>query len=143
MVIPICQIMARVLKVNSIGNILNYPTLQSTGTTKILGLRVSRCSFSSAHIKTASSKAKNILTKCYSLQGLDTEVKIILYKMLIMPILTYPVMPLNTAPKRSMVTLQRDQNKALAFIYHSRWPNSLFQNSSPACYIGTHQSSHP
>ena len=45
-----------------------------------------------------------------------------LYKMLVMPILTYPVTPLNTAPKSGMLQLQRVQNKALSFIYNSRWP---------------------
>ena len=121
-VIPIGQKLDRNFKVNDNGNILYYPTIQSTGTTKILGLTIARHSFTSAHISVASRNAKNSLSKCYRFQGLDTSVRIMLYKMLVLPILTYPVTPLNTAPKSGMLQLQRVQNKALSFIYNSRWP---------------------
>ena len=59
----------------------------------------------------------------YSLQGLDAEVKLILYKMLIMPLITYPVTPLNAASMSGMLKLQTVQNKALNFVYNTGWPN--------------------
>ena len=43
-------------------------------------------------------------------------------KSLILPTLTYPVTPLNSASRSSIINLQRVQNKALNFIYDVRWP---------------------
>ena len=94
-------------------------------TATLLGLTVSRASFTSRHIKRICNLAKLELSKLYSLQGLNSKCKKILVNSLIISRLTYPITPLNTASLSGITKLQSIQNRALKFILKARWQDML------------------
>ena len=102
-----------------------YPTLRGSNTTKILGLTIARSSFTSHHAEIAHNKANAILKELLKLRDIDTRVKLHLIKALIIPSLTYPVTPLNSASIASMLKLQASLNKALQFVYNAHWPTNI------------------
>ena len=53
---------------------------------------------------------------------LKRKLKVRLYKTLVLPLLTYPVIPLNTCSRTQMIKLQRIQNDAIRWICNERWP---------------------
>ena len=69
--------------------------------------------------RTAIAKAS--LTKLNRFRQLSRQNKLRLYKTLIRPALIYPVIPLHTARKSQLKSLQRVQNKALRFITNTHW----------------------
>ena len=103
-------------------SIVHYPHLAQGATTKILGLTINNHSFTSRHIQAATDKAKLFLLHLRMTNDLNTASKTLLVKSLILPTLTYPCIPLNTASVTGLYQLQVIQNKALRFIYNSRYP---------------------
>ena len=69
------------------------------------------------------------MSNLYSLRGLDPRSKLILVKTLIIPILTYPVTPLNTASAHGMVSLQKVLNRGLRFVYNTNWQSMTSSKS--------------
>ena len=69
------------------------------------------------------------MSRLYSLCGLDHRSKLILVKTLIIPILTYPVTPLNTASAHGMVSLQKVLNRGLRFVYNTKWQDMTTSRS--------------
>ena len=67
-------------------------------------------------------QAKLRLSEIFTLQGLNTECKLLMVKALIIPTLLYPVVPLNTASKTNIQKLQSCLNKALKFVFNVRYP---------------------
>ena len=122
---PIGMVLPRNIEVTGDGITHNYPILQSTGTTKILGLKVNRFSFTASHIDTCVAKGKEFLSKIHSLQGLDCRAKMQLVQALVISSLTYPATPLNTASLYGILKLQRVLNKALKFVFNAFWPNII------------------
>ena len=128
-IIPFGFKLPKEVKVPFQGNTLVYPSLQGAASTKLLGLSVSSRSFTAPHIKISRAIANNILSSLYSLRGLDQRSKLILIKTLIMPILTYPVTPLNTASIFGMVSLQKVLNRGLRFVYNVKWQDMTTSKS--------------
>ena len=121
-IIPIGHTIKDPISLNMHGEETVYPTLRGRNTTKILGLTISRSSFTASHIEVAHNKADAILRELYKLKDLDIMVKLHLIKALIIPSLTYPVTPLNAASISGMLKLQSSLNKALKFVYNASWP---------------------
>ena len=93
--------------------------------TKILGLNITRYSFTAQHIKQIYGAAKLTLSKLRALHNLDIKSKLTLIKTLIFSKLSYPVTPLNTASPSGFASLQAVQNKALRFAYNINWRDRI------------------
>lgn len=65
--------------------------------------------------------ATTTLQSLYRFKNLSTENKRKLYLTYIRPKLTYPPIPIHTASKKSISSLQKVQNKALRLITNTRW----------------------
>ena len=59
----------------------------------------------------------------YSFRTLSHKTKLLMIKTLIVPTLTYPCAPLNTASISKTLELQRILNKALRFVYNIYYPD--------------------
>ena len=120
-IIPIHQKLPNELKVTTNGISQTYPVLRGTASTKILGLSVTSQSFTATHIRRTTARAKQILFNLYALQGLDIKSRSNLIKSLVIPVLLYPVAPLNTASLQNIAKIQAVQNRALKFIANVTW----------------------
>ena len=103
--------------------ILRYDVLARGATTKILGLNITRTSFTARHADLCAERASAIISAMYCLQGLDFKGKIHLVKALIVPLINYPAAPLNSISLTGVLQLQSILNKGLNFVYKNRWPN--------------------
>ena len=86
----------------------------------LLGLSVSTTGYTS-HVSQRVARAKSALTRLYRFRDLTTGLKLHLIKALILPILTYPPVPLHALSKTAISKLQRVQNSALRFAFGIRW----------------------
>lgn len=86
----------------------------------LLGLSISTTGYTS-HVSQRVAKAKSALTRLYRFRDLTTGLKLHLIKALILPILTYPPIPLHALSKTAISKLQRVQNNALRFAFGTRW----------------------
>ena len=98
-------------------NILPY-----TNESKLLGLHFTRNNFFVKQVEKNTEKANAELKKLYRFKLLKKKLKVRLYKALILPILLYPVVPLNICSKTQVKKLQVVQNKAIRWITDERWP---------------------
>ena len=96
-------------------NIFHY-----TNSGKILGLNITSNGLAN-QVKIRKAIAAKNLTKIYRFRNLNPKNKTKLYKSLVLSALIYPVIPLNTIAKSSMLSLQRIQNQALRFITNTHW----------------------
>ena len=117
------------LEVNDGNSIVHYPHLARQATTKILGLHITPHSFTSRHTDEAVAKATSMLGEMMSLHGLGIKAKTLFVKSLIIPTLTYPCIPLNTASISNLYKLQKVLNKALKFTLNTYYPQ-IFTNRS-------------
>ena len=82
---------------------------------KILGFTLSSSGMA-AHVSATVGRATAQLISLFRFRHLNSHIKLILYKTLVLPLLLYPPVPLNAANKTNMSKLQRVQNKAIRFI---------------------------
>lgn len=87
---------------------------------KILGLQVGRHGYST-HIKQRVCRAKSVLTTLYRFKDLSPRIKLQLIKTLVLPVLTYPPIPLHSMSRSAISRLQKVQNAALRFVENTRW----------------------
>ena len=113
------------LVVNDGNTIVQYPHLAHNTTTKILGLRINNYSFTTQHVNKAAENARAILGQLKGLRHLNISSKTLLVKAYIIPALTYPCIPLNTASISGLYQLQTVLNKSLRFIYNVFFPNMI------------------
>lgn len=85
-----------------------------------LGLHVGRYGYTS-HVKQRVCRAKSVLTTLYRFNDLSPKIKLHLVKTLVLPVLTYPPIPLHSMSKTAISRLQKVQNSALRFVYNTRW----------------------
>lgn len=86
----------------------------------LLGLAVSSKGYT-AHVSQRVTRAKEALARLYRFRDLATGLKLHLIKALILPILTYPPVPLHALSTTAISRLQRVQNSALRFALGTRW----------------------
>ena len=89
---------------------------------RLLGLHFRRNNFFTKQVTLNTHKARAELRKLYRFRLLKKKLKVRLYKTLILPLLTYPVIPLNACSKTQIMKLQRIQNDAIRWICNERWP---------------------
>ncbi|CAL4235809.1 unnamed protein product, partial [Meganyctiphanes norvegica] len=90
--------------------------------TKLLGLHLTRNNFYVKQVEHNTNRARDELRKLYRFRHLKTKLKVRLYKALILPLLTYPVVPLNISSNTQIKKLQIIQNKAIRWIMNEHWP---------------------
>ena len=88
---------------------------------KILGMNINTRGINNQinHIK---QQATSTLTHIRHFYRLDTKIKLHLVKACLLPILTYPVYPLNSVNKTAIHTLQKLQNRGLRYAYNEKYP---------------------
>ena len=89
---------------------------------KLLGHTITRNNFYVKQIKKNTIKANAELKKLKRFRNLKIKLKIRLYKALILPLLTYPITPLNISSDTQIKKLQTVQNKAIRWIANEHWP---------------------
>ena len=89
---------------------------------KLLGLTFKRNNFYVKQVDSNVNRARAELKKLARFRYLKTKLKVRLYKTLILPLLTYPVVPLNICSKTQIKRLQVIQNDAIRWIKNERWP---------------------
>ena len=90
--------------------------------TKLLGLQITRTNFYVKQISTIINRARMELKNLQRFRNLKRSLKARLYKALILPLLTYPAVPLNISSRSQIHQLQVIQNKAIRWIYGEYWP---------------------
>ena len=83
---------------------------------KILGLRLTNRGIS-AQVTHLQKKAKGQLSQLRRFYGLPRKIKLRLYKALVLPMLTYPAVPLNITSRSAQLSLQRVQSTALRWVH--------------------------
>lgn len=96
---------------------INNRQLRYTNSATLLGLTIQRTGITQ-HIKKKRIQASTTLRKLKRFKNLSSRTKLHLYKALILPVLDYPYIPMNTIKKSNWLKLQSLQNRAL------RWINS-------------------
>ena len=102
--------------------IVNDTIIPHTTTAKLLGLKFSNYNFFTKQINANKNRANAELKKLYKFRHLNRKLKLRLYKALVLPLLTYPVIPINACSKSQMKKLQTVQNKAVKWICNEHWP---------------------
>ncbi len=111
------------------GNIIEY-SLHG----KFLGLSIGRTGIKQ-HVNETINKAKNRLTELFRFRQLPTNIKIHLIKAFLIPILTYPSIPLVTTSQSTQNSLQKVHNKALRFALNERHSNGTTKEQHEAAKI--------
>ena len=93
---------------------------QTTG--KILGHNITSNNFFRKHIDMIVGRARTEQKQLQRFRYLKKRLKLRLYKSLILPILLYPIIPLNTCSKAQMNRLQTRQNEVIRWICNERYP---------------------
>ena len=91
-----------------------------TNDVRLLGLNLNSNSFVSGQIKYNKKKASTALSSIYRFNVFKAKEKVQLVKLLVLPHLTYPAIPLHTACNSLMLELQVVQNDSLRFIYNKK-----------------------
>ena len=94
--------------------------LQETG--RILGLDFTTYNFYKVHIDNIVNKANVAQKMLYRFKLLKRKLKLRLYKCLILPLILYPIVPLNVLSKTQLQRLQVIQNNGVRWICNDRWP---------------------
>ena len=93
-----------------------------TTTAKLLGLKFSNYNFFTKQVTSNVNRAKAELKNLYKFKHINWKLKLRLYKALVLPLLTYPIVPLNACSKAQVKKLQTVQNKAIKWICNEYWP---------------------
>ena len=101
---------------------INNREIEYATEARLLGLHFRRNNFFTKQVFLNTKKARTELKKLYRFRMLKRKLKVRLYKTLVLPLLTYPVIPLNTCSRTQMIKLQRIQNDAIRWICNERWP---------------------
>ena len=102
--------------------VINNTPIPYVTHTKLLGLHLTRNNFYVKQIQQNTIRARAELKKLQRFKSLKPKLKVRLYKALILPLLTYPVVPLNISSKTQIKKLQVIQNKAIRWITNEHWP---------------------
>lgn len=94
--------------------------LQESG--KILGLQFTTYNFFKVHIDSIVARANTAQKMLYRFRLLKRKLKLRLYKCLILPLILYPIVPLNVCSKTQQHRLQVIQNNGVRWICNDRWP---------------------
>ena len=94
----------------------------------LLGMDFSYANFFTKQVEKNRKKADNALKNLYRFRYLKKQLKLRLYKTLILPLLTYPVIPLNALSKNQLNNLQVIQNKATLWVCNEYYPNRQRNN---------------
>ena len=62
-----------------------------------------------------------VFTTLFRFRSLNPQIKLRLIKALVIPVLTYPPVPIHALSNRSISRLQKVQNSALRFALNTRW----------------------
>ncbi|MPC21935.1 hypothetical protein E2C01_014940 [Portunus trituberculatus] len=82
----------------------------------LMGLSISTMGYTT-HVSQRVARAKSALTRLYRFRALATGLKLHLIKALVIPILSYPPIPLHALSHTAISRLQRVQNSALRFAF--------------------------
>ena len=96
--------------------------IPDTKSAKLLGLKFSNYNFFTKQINANKASANAELKKLYKFRYLPRKLKLRLYKSLVLPLLTYPLVPINACSKTQIKKLQTVQNKAIKWIMNEYWP---------------------
>ncbi|MPC45853.1 hypothetical protein E2C01_039559 [Portunus trituberculatus] len=108
----------------------------------LLGLSVASIGYTT-HVSQRVTRVRSALTGLYRFRDLATGLHLI--KALVLPILTYPPIPLHTLSNTAISRLQEVQNSALRFAFGTRWDDftssaSLHEAASlPALNVHLHE----
>ena len=102
--------------------IINNSPIPYSTETKLLGLNIADRNFYVKHSEINAARANAELQKLYKFKRLSISSKLRLYKALIRPLLTYPVIPLNILSNEKLKRLQVAQNNGIRWIMDERWP---------------------
>ncbi|CAL4104097.1 unnamed protein product, partial [Meganyctiphanes norvegica] len=102
--------------------VINNTPIPYVTHTKLLGLQLTRHNFYVKQIQQNTIRARTELKKLQRFRALKTKLKVRLYKALILPLLTYPVVPLNISSKTQIKKLQTIQNNAIRWITNEHHP---------------------
>ena len=86
----------------------------------LLGLRITGRGYTS-HVTERVQRARAALGRLYRFHDLEATLKLRLVGALVLPILTYPPVPLHALSRTAKSRLQRVQNSALRFALNTRW----------------------
>ncbi|XP_045105425.1 uncharacterized protein LOC123500936 [Portunus trituberculatus] len=98
-----------------------------------------------SHVSQRVARAKSALARLYRFRDLATGLKLHLVKALVLPILSYPPVPLHALSRTAISRLQKVQNSALRFAFGTRWDDfttsaSLHEAASlPALNVRLHE----
>ena len=84
----------------------------------VLGMRLTNHGLTD-QVKHMKQKAGRQLTKLRRFSGLPRKDKLNLFKALVLPILTYPPVPIHTASRSALLNLQRVQSNGLRWVHGS------------------------
>ena len=101
---------------------INNKHMPDTKKAKLLGMTFKHCNFWTAQVTDNRTKAGLELDKLWRFRYIKKNIKIRLYKTLILPLLIYPVVPLNTLSKTQLKRLQAVQHRAIIWMFNERWP---------------------
>lgn len=87
---------------------------------RLLGLQISGRGYTS-HVTNRVKQARRTLGALYRFRDLDRGLKLHLIKTLVIPVLTYPPVPIHALSRSVISRLQRVQNAALKFALNLRW----------------------
>ena len=105
------------LRIYSEGKRIRYTTKA-----KLLGLNFTNYNFFTRQMDINIDRAIQIQRRLWRFRTLKKNLKTRLYKSLILPIMLYPIIPLNACSKTQMARIQRRQNEAIRWICNEKWP---------------------
>ena len=108
---------------------VNGVTIPFSPSIKVLGYIINHRSSSSRHIESRCCMARHNLSRLHRFKSASTDIKLYLYKSLILPLLEYPPIQLYNSPNIHLSKLQKVQNQALRFVYDVK-PMDFITNES-------------
>ena len=97
--------------------------IQTKKEVKLLGTKITYRNFFVKQVEELKKKARAALWKLYRFMYMNKKLKLRLFKVLILPLLTYPVVPLSILTQNQMEHLQVIQNDGIRWILNEHWPN--------------------
>ena len=101
---------------------INGNILRPTQEAKLLGMDLTYRNFFTKQVKSLKKKSKAALSKLYRFRYLNKKLKLRLFKVMVLPLLTYPIIPLNALSDNQLYQLQIRQNDAIRWICNEHWP---------------------
>lgn len=107
--------LVHISKRNPLPIVVDNQNINYVRSAKILGMNIKGNGITT-HVKEQNHKAKITLRKLRRFRKLSSKIKLHLYKAVVLPILDYPVIPMNTLKPTNWKKQQAIQNKALRWI---------------------------